>query len=319
MHREHRRVGVGPPGDELRTEPRTRRGVPATSCATEPCSSDRRPDAHPRARPIATRSAGSRRTGHLPLGYFGDPEKTAETFPSRSAACATRRRRPRALRRRRPLLFLGRESVCINTGGEKVYAEEVERVVKSHPAIYDALVVGRAERALGAAGDRGRLAPPRADAPTRRRAPRALRAAPRRLQAPEGDRRRARRSCRSPSGKPDYAWAKQHASHCCPDCYPELNETQRLVRDTIRKVVERELKPHVPAMENGEITPFGPIKAFVAALGMGGEGELDGSDGGVGAGGQARALSSRPPSRSKCRASTAACSCRGESRSARSA
>jgi alkylation response protein AidB-like acyl-CoA dehydrogenase len=59
-----------------------------------------------------------------------------------------------------------------------------------------------------------------------------------------------------------------------PDCYPELNETQRLVRDTIRKVAERELKPHVAAMEAGEITPYGPIKAFVAALGMGGEGEL---------------------------------------------
>src|SRR5206468_2238805 len=38
--------------------------------------------------------------------------------------------------------FLGRESMCINTGGEKVYAEEVERVVKSHPAVYDVLVVG---------------------------------------------------------------------------------------------------------------------------------------------------------------------------------
>ena len=59
-----------------------------------------------------------------------------------------------------------------------------------------------------------------------------------------------------------------------PDCYPELNETQRLVRDTIRKVAERELKPHVAAMEAGEITPYGPIKSFVAALGMGGEGAL---------------------------------------------
>jgi alkylation response protein AidB-like acyl-CoA dehydrogenase len=59
-----------------------------------------------------------------------------------------------------------------------------------------------------------------------------------------------------------------------PDCYPELNETQRLVRDTIRKVVERELKPHVPAMESGEVLPYPYIKKLVAALGMGGQGEL---------------------------------------------
>ena len=55
--------------------------------------------------------------------------------------CATASAATRALRQRRQFLFLG-AIVCINTGGEKVFAEEVERVVKSHPAIYDALVVG---------------------------------------------------------------------------------------------------------------------------------------------------------------------------------
>jgi alkylation response protein AidB-like acyl-CoA dehydrogenase len=59
-----------------------------------------------------------------------------------------------------------------------------------------------------------------------------------------------------------------------PDCYPELNETQRLVRDTIRNVVERELKPHVQAMESGEVLPYPYIKKLVATLGMGGQGEL---------------------------------------------
>jgi len=59
-----------------------------------------------------------------------------------------------------------------------------------------------------------------------------------------------------------------------PECYPELNETQRLVRDTIRKVAERELKPHVAAMENGESLPYPHIKRFVSALGMGGNGDL---------------------------------------------
>src|SRR5438128_2517657 len=59
-----------------------------------------------------------------------------------------------------------------------------------------------------------------------------------------------------------------------PDCYPELNETQRLIRDTIRKVAERELKPHVQAMENGSTLPYPHIRKFVATLGMGGAGEL---------------------------------------------
>ena len=59
-----------------------------------------------------------------------------------------------------------------------------------------------------------------------------------------------------------------------PDCYPELNETQRLIRDTARKVVERELKPHVTAMEHGEVLPYPYIKKLAAGLGMAGGGEL---------------------------------------------
>ncbi|GIW42031.1 MAG: acyl-CoA dehydrogenase [Candidatus Binatia bacterium] len=59
-----------------------------------------------------------------------------------------------------------------------------------------------------------------------------------------------------------------------PDCYPPLNETQTLVRDTIRKVVERELKPHVPKLEREEELPYPYIRKIVRALGLGGEGEL---------------------------------------------
>jgi alkylation response protein AidB-like acyl-CoA dehydrogenase len=59
-----------------------------------------------------------------------------------------------------------------------------------------------------------------------------------------------------------------------PNCYPELNETQRLVRDTIRKVAERDLKPHVAAMESGESLPYPHIRKFVTSLGLGGQGEL---------------------------------------------
>src|SRR5439155_1426355 len=80
--------------------------------------------------------------GHLPLGYLADPERTRETFPVIDGVryCLGGDRARYADDGR--LVFLGRESSCINTGGEKVYVEEVERVVKSHPAVYDALVVG---------------------------------------------------------------------------------------------------------------------------------------------------------------------------------
>jgi len=59
-----------------------------------------------------------------------------------------------------------------------------------------------------------------------------------------------------------------------PDCYPELNETQRLIRDTARKVVERELKPHVARLEHGEEPPYRYIRNLAGALGMAGEGEF---------------------------------------------
>jgi len=58
------------------------------------------------------------------------------------------------------------------------------------------------------------------------------------------------------------------------DCYPELTETQRLIRDTARKVVERELKPHVQKLEHQEETPYRCIRNLAAALGMAGEGEF---------------------------------------------
>jgi len=59
-----------------------------------------------------------------------------------------------------------------------------------------------------------------------------------------------------------------------PDCYPDLNETQRLIRDTARKVVERELRPHVPKLEHGEEPPYRYIRNLAAALGMAGGGEF---------------------------------------------
>jgi acyl-CoA synthetase (AMP-forming)/AMP-acid ligase II len=82
------------------------------------------------------------RRGHVPLGYLGDPEKTRATFPVidgvRYAVPGDRA----ALEADGTLRLFGRDSVTINTGGEKVFAEEVEHALKHHPSVYDAVVVG---------------------------------------------------------------------------------------------------------------------------------------------------------------------------------
>lgn len=82
------------------------------------------------------------RIGNVPLGYYKDEEKTAKTFPT--LADGTRISilgDMGTVEADGSIVFLGRGSQCINTGGEKVYAEEVEAVLHAHPAIADALVV----------------------------------------------------------------------------------------------------------------------------------------------------------------------------------
>jgi acyl-CoA synthetase (AMP-forming)/AMP-acid ligase II len=83
------------------------------------------------------------RRGHIPLGYYKDDEKTAATFVT--AADGTRWVVPgdfAVVESDGTITMLGRGSVCINTGGEKVYPEEVEAALKSHPEVFDAVVVG---------------------------------------------------------------------------------------------------------------------------------------------------------------------------------
>jgi fatty-acyl-CoA synthase len=82
-------------------------------------------------------------TGYVPLGYLGDRAKTERTFPVvggvRYSIPGDRAR----LRHDGVLELLGRDSVTINSGGEKIFAEEVEHALKQHPAVYDAVVCGR--------------------------------------------------------------------------------------------------------------------------------------------------------------------------------
>jgi acyl-CoA synthetase (AMP-forming)/AMP-acid ligase II len=78
----------------------------------------------------------------VPLGYFNDPEKTAKTFPvlhGRRYAVPGDHARVEATG---TIVVLGRGSVSINSGGEKIYPEEVEKALKHHPDVYDAVVVG---------------------------------------------------------------------------------------------------------------------------------------------------------------------------------
>ena len=148
--------------------------------------------------------------GHLPLGYLGDPERTRQTFPVIGGVryCLGG---DRARWDGDRLVFLGRDSACINTGGEKVFAEEVERVVKSHPAVWDALVVGTPSARWGQQVTAVLSLAPGASAPTVDdiRAHCAAHLAdykiPRAVVV-------AAEIARSPSGKPDYAWAKEHAT-----------------------------------------------------------------------------------------------------------
>jgi fatty-acyl-CoA synthase len=94
-------------------------------------------------RPVGPGGAGLlARTGAIPLGYWRDPEKTARTFPVvdgvRWSVPGDRAR----VEQDGSIVVLGRGTVVINSGGEKIFPEEVETTLKAHPAVFDAIVVG---------------------------------------------------------------------------------------------------------------------------------------------------------------------------------
>jgi fatty-acyl-CoA synthase len=87
--------------------------------------------------------------GRIPLGYFGDQEKTAETFKRvGDRRCVIPGDRARWIDDGF-IETLGREAATINTGGEKVFSEEVEREILAHPDVEDVLVVGRPSERWG--------------------------------------------------------------------------------------------------------------------------------------------------------------------------
>jgi len=149
------------------------------------------------------------RQGRVPLGYLGDEAKTEGTFP---LVDGVRMAVPGDRARIEPdgaIRILGRDSMVVNTGGEKVFVEEVEEVLRSHPDVADALVVGRSSERFGqevVAVVQLRPAATVEPADLREFAAQSLARfkAPRSIAFCETVRRQA-------SGKPDYQWALRAA------------------------------------------------------------------------------------------------------------
>ncbi|MFD8691059.1 acyl-CoA synthetase [Streptomyces sp. NPDC059651] len=145
--------------------------------------------------------------GHVPLGYYNDPGKTAETFFRKGDERWVLLGDMATVDAEGIVTVLGRGSQCINTGGEKVYPEEVEQALKSHPDVYDALVAGAPDERWGnqvaavVQLREGADAPTLGDVQAHCRTRLAGYKIPRHLViAPQIQ--------RSPSGKADYRWAR---------------------------------------------------------------------------------------------------------------
>ena len=89
------------------------------------------------------------RAGNIPLGYLGDAEKTRRTFPTVDGVRYSVPGDKVRLLADNTLELHGRESVTINSGGEKIFAEEVEQAIKHHADVYDAVVAGRPSERWG--------------------------------------------------------------------------------------------------------------------------------------------------------------------------
>ncbi|NKZ08504.1 acyl-CoA synthetase [Actinomadura latina] len=148
------------------------------------------------------------RSGYIAQGYYNDPEKTAKTFPMVDGKRWLLTGDIATVEEDGSIAVYGRGSQAINTGGEKVFPEEVEAVLKGHPAVYDAVVTGIPDERWGSrvaaviqpSGD----APPSTDLDAHCRRELSGYKVPR-VYAFVAEMKR------SPAGKADYRWAKQVA------------------------------------------------------------------------------------------------------------
>jgi acyl-CoA synthetase (AMP-forming)/AMP-acid ligase II/acyl-coenzyme A thioesterase PaaI-like protein len=146
------------------------------------------------------------RRGHIPLGYYNDPEKTKATFLEIDGARWVMPGDLATVEADGTITVLGRGAVCINSGGEKIFPEEVEEALKAHAAVLDAVVVGVpdprwGERVAALVQPRDSTAPTLAELDAHCRTRIAGYKIPRELHL-------VGEILRHPSGKPDYRWAK---------------------------------------------------------------------------------------------------------------
>ena len=149
------------------------------------------------------------RKGHIPLGYYNDPVKTAATFKEFNGIRYSIPGDFARVEEDGTVTMLGRGSVSINSGGEKIYPEEVEGALKCHPEVFDALVIGVPDerwghRVAAVVQCRGAVRPTLEEL--------------RPVLSQEISSYKLPRSLwfvdeikRSPAGKPDYKWAHAHA------------------------------------------------------------------------------------------------------------
>ena len=146
--------------------------------------------------------------GNIPVGYYKDEKKTAETFRTFNGIRYAIPGDYAMVEDDGTVTMLGRGSVSINTGGEKVYPEEVEAALKGHPEVFDALVVGVPDERYGqhvaaVVAPRAGARPTLADLDAFVRNNIAGYKVPRSLWLVDEIKR-------SPAGKPDYTWAKEY-------------------------------------------------------------------------------------------------------------
>lgn len=147
--------------------------------------------------------------GIVPLGYYKDEAKTAETFPTIDGVRYAIPGDYATVEADGTITLLGRGSVSINSGGEKIYPEEVEEALKTHPAVVDCNVVGLPDERWGQSVTAVLSVEPGSDVTDERliahaRTQIAAYKTPKRIL-------RVDTILRGPNGKPDYAWAKKTA------------------------------------------------------------------------------------------------------------
>ncbi|MGL4304582.1 MAG: acyl-CoA synthetase [Mycobacteriaceae bacterium] len=180
--------------------------------------------------PGSTKVGQLARRGHIPMGYYKDEAKSAATFKVIDGVRYSIPGDFAKVESDGSVTMLGRGSVSINSGGEKIYPEEVEGALKSHPDIFDALVVGVPDERFGqrvaaVIQARKEVQPTLVEINELLRQQLAGYKIPRMLWFVDQIKR-------SPAGKPDYRWAAEYVASCEPDENSDLMSA-RLTTETV--------------------------------------------------------------------------------------